>query len=84
MHVAKQPKITATWEDATPNKTVFKWEVEDEEHYPFDHVEYRTMLVQDYNGHPSSYDWASVGSPSTSTSKTGTIFDTPEAVDPSE
>ena len=84
VHVAKQPKITATWEDATPNKTVFKWEVEDEEHYPFDHVEYRTMLVQDYNGHPSSYDWASVGSPSTSTSKTGTIFDTPESVDPSE
>lgn len=82
--VAKQPKITTTWEEATPNKTVFKWETEDDEHKPFSRVEYRTMLVQDYNGHPSSYDWASLGAPTTSTNKTGTIFDTPESLDPNE
>lgn len=78
----KQPKIITTWESATPNKTVFRWETEDDEHKPFDHVEYRTMLVRNFKGNPSKYKWT--GTPATSTSKTGTIFSSTESLDPDQ
>lgn len=74
----KAPKIDAAWSSSTPDKTTFTYTATDDDHMPFDHVEYRTKWIKDYNGKPKSYTWS--GSVSTSSSKTGTIFNSTETV----
>lgn len=74
----KKPTVSAAWSSGTPDKTTFTYEAKDEDHQPFDHVEYRTKWIKDYNGKPASYKWT--GAVSTSSSKTGTIFNSAETI----
>lgn len=78
VHPPKKPTVSVAWVAATPDKTTFTYTAKDEEHYPFDHVEYRTKWIKDYNGKPKSYSWT--GAVSTSSSKSGTIFNSAETI----
>lgn len=72
------PKVTAAWNSSSPNKTTFTYEAKDDDNAPFSRVEYRTKWITDYNGDPEKYGWT--GSPSTSSTKTGTLFNSTETV----
>lgn len=74
----KKPTVNAAWSSSTPDKTTFTYTATDDDHKPFDHVEYRTKWIKNYNGKPKSYKWT--GSVSTSSSKTGTIFNSAETI----
>ena len=78
VHEPIKPTVSASWSDNTPDKTTFTYTAKDDEHYPFDHVEYRTKWIKNYNGKPASYSWT--GAASTSSNKTGTIFNTTETI----
>lgn len=78
VHPPKKPTVSAAWSAGTPDKTTFTYTATDEEHHPFDHVEYRTKWIKDFNGKPASYSWT--GAVSTSSTKTGTIFNSTETI----
>lgn len=77
-YAPKAPTVTAAWASGTPDKTTFTYKATDDDAYPFDHVEYRTKWIKDFNGKPASYTWT--GAVSTSSSKTGTIFNSTESI----
>ena len=74
----KAPTVSAAWSSSTPDKTTFTYTATDDEHKVFDHVEYRVKWIKNYNGKPKSYTWS--GSVSTSSNKTGTIFNSAETI----
>lgn len=78
VHPPKKPTVSAAWSAGTPDKTTFTYTATDEEHHPFDHVEYRTKWIKNFNGKPKSYKWT--GAVSTSSTKTGTIFNSTETI----
>lgn len=73
------PTVTATWDSATPNKTVFSFSAKDEPHQPYNHIIWQTILVQNC---PSDYKAASLWKDAEKHKKTGTsgtIYNTAEA-----
>lgn len=75
----RNPALTAAWDAGTPNKTTFTFTAKDEPHYPYERLTYQTVLVNDC---PADYKAESLyknATKQTTTSLSGTLFNTPEA-----
>ena len=75
----KNPTVSASWDSATPNKTTFTFTAKDEEHQPYDHIVWQTILVQNC---PSDYKAESLWKSATKNTKTGTsgtLYNTAES-----
>lgn len=75
----KDPTASASWDSATPNKTSFSFTAQDEDHQPYNHIEWQTILVKNC---PSDYKAASLWKGATKHTKTGTsgtVYNTAES-----
>ena len=75
----KNPTVTASWDSATPNKTTFTFTASDDDHKPYDHIEWQTILKENC---PSDYKAESLWKSATKNTKTGTsgtLYNTAEA-----
>lgn len=75
----KEPSVSASWDSGTPNKTSFSFTAQDEDHQPYNHIEWQTILVENC---PSDYKAASLWKGATKHTKSGTsgtFYDTPES-----
>lgn len=63
------PKVSASWDSATPNKTTFSYEAKDADHAPYTKCEYQRILVQDC---PENYKAASLWKTAARTDLNGT------------
>lgn len=79
VHEPHTPKLTASWDSGTPNKTTFAFTAQDTDHYPYDHITWQTVLV---NNCPKDYKAESLyknATKHTNSSLSGTIYNTAEA-----
>lgn len=75
----KEPSVSASWDSGTPNKTSFSFTAQDEDHQPYNHIEWQTILVENC---PSDYKAASLWKGATKHTKSGTsgtFYNTPES-----